>query len=289
MIDRQLNRNVNSEFFRDTYLHSGWIPMYPFGQMINSGDVFQIQNGQLLSLFNIAQLDLTRPEVIRGDLPLREQDWPHTSGCLQINNNVYDEVTESGGTRYRQQHYRFERPGAYLFSGRNPSGQFMMNWHHLSEELIVKLTQSKFTFQEVYVVTATAQIPQWGLAIADRSDAELRLSAQTESEYCLFLSESCRITDSSYMSVYEHSHTRPLYFFQAKKLILSDQKYDHYLRELLLKEEDMSMHYTKNWLQSSLLNLATSNELNISTCMDFFQWQDANLDDVVRLCANRSW
>lgn len=283
MMDKQHNSEFYSAFFRDSYLQSGWIPVHPFGQSIANGDVFQLHQHQLLPLLNIQQLDLTHQEKYSETVALREQDWPETSACVQTHNNGYNEETPSGISQFRQQHYAFHERGAYLFKGKNPSGRFMLNWHHIAEELIVKLTQSKFTFQEVYVVTDIAEIPHWGLAIAARENAELRLMSETNNSNCLFESEHCQMNDSSYLSFYEHSHFRPLYFFRAKKLRLSAKKYDEYLVELLNSKGVVSQPFHKNWLQTSLLKMASSNELNISTCMDFFEWQEVGLDDVVKM------
>ena len=282
-----MNRYPQSEFyrafFRDCYLQSGWIPVQPFGHSIANGDLFQIQNGQLLSLLNIQQLALTHSEEYSDKVRLREQDWPNNFACVQTQNNAYTEQTDSGFSQIRQQNYSFEQTGAYLFRGRNPQGRFMLNWHKIAEELIVKLTQSKFTFQEVCIVTDVAEIPQWGLAIAAQANASLQLVAATNSGNCLFEEENCQMSDSSYLSVYEHSHSRPLYFFRAKKLLLSAKKRDHYLKRMLHNDAAIESSYHKGWLQTSLLNLASSNELNINSCVDFFDWQDVGMDEVVKL------
>lgn len=282
-MNRYPQREFYRAFFRDCYLQSGWIPVFPFGHSIANGDVFQIQNGQRLSLLNIQQLALTDSEKYSELVHLREQDWPESFECVQTQNNAYTEQTDNGLSQIRQQSYSFQQAGAYLFSGRNPQGRFMLNWHKIVKELIVKLTQSKFTFQEVYVVTDIANIPHWGLAIAAQANASLQLVAASSSGNCLFDVEDCQMSDSSYLSVYQHSHSQPLFFFRAKKLVLSAKKHDHYLKEMLHNDGVMSPPYHKEWLQTSLLNLASSNELNITSCTDFFDWQDVGMDEVVKL------
>lgn len=282
-MDRQYNSDFYSAFIRDSYLQTGWIPMYPFGQNIANGDVFQIQNQQMLSLLNIQQLGLTHPEKYSDFISLREHDWPESFACVQTLNKYFSEQTDQGISQLRQQHYAFQQSGGYLFKGKNPQGRFLLNWHKIADELIVKLTQSKFTFQEVYVVTDVAEMRHWGLAIAAHADAELHLLAESERSTCLFDAENCQMTDSRYLSEYQHHQDRPLYFFRAKKLVLSAKKHDEYLAEMLHNDGVMQTSYHKNWLQTSLLNLASSNELNINTCMDFFDWQEVGLDEVVKL------
>lgn len=272
-----------SAFYRDCYLQSGWLPAFPFGSNLQNGDVVQIRRGQILPLLNIQQLNLTHPERYSEAVTLSESEWPKSFACLQTHNDCYSEQSEEGIRQICEQYYAFQQAGAYLFRNKNPEGRFLLNWHQIAEELIVKLTQSKFSFQEVYVITDVVNIPHWGLAIAAQADAELRLIAETTSSDCLLESENCQMNTSRYLAIYEHRINHPLCFFRAKKLVLTAKKYDELLGEILSNNGVMDSSYHKGWMQTNLLNLGNSATLNISTCMDFFDWQEVGMDEVVKL------
>ncbi|NOU50281.1 hypothetical protein HG263_06965 [Pseudoalteromonas sp. JBTF-M23] len=284
---------IYREFFFDSYINSKWIPVYPFGNQAQLGDVFQIHQGRMCTLLN-ATLDLELGNHIHANepFPLRIDDWRHTQGCTKVQDSLIVEQTVEEQLVKRQQMYRFERPGSYLFWAQDAQATFMRNWAQVAPELMVKLTQSKYTFREAYVVTAIATIPRWGLAIAQTNEAELTLTGERENSACLFEQQLCNITNSSGLGFFEHNNLeatrfeRPLHFFRAKKLTLSDRKFDDFLYDLEKRGTYKPQLPIDNWLHSTMLSLAATEQLNINTCQDFFQWQDATLDDVVRLTDN---
>ncbi|CAM4139472.1 hypothetical protein [Pseudoalteromonas byunsanensis] len=275
---------IYKDFFFDSYNDSGWIPVHPFGLQAELGDVFQIHQGRMLTLLNAGcDLDLVNHIHANEAFPLRNDDWRHARNCLKVDDSLIVEQQFEEQSVKRQQTFRFDKAGAYLFYGDNPMATYMRNWSQVAPELIVKLTQSKYTFREAYVVTAVARMSRWGLAIAATEGAELMLEGEREHSLCLFEQQRCNITNSSGLAFFEHNDERPMHFFKAKKLTISDRKFDEYLHELYKRGTYKPQLPIDNWLHSNLLSLSTTEQLNINTCQDFFQWQDATLDDVLLL------
>ncbi|OHU84953.1 MULTISPECIES: hypothetical protein [Pseudoalteromonas] len=275
---------IYKDFFFDSYNDSGWIPVHPFGTQAELGDVFQIHQGRMLTLLNAGcDLDLVNHIHANEPFTLRQDDWRHARACLKVDDSLVVEQQFEEQLIKRQQTFRFSAPGGYLFYGDDPSATYMRNWSQLAPELIVKLTQSKYTFRQAYVVTAVARMYRWGLAVAATDGAELMLEGEREHSRCLFEQQHCNITNSSGLAFFEHNNERPIYFFKAKKLTISDRKFDEYLYDLYKRGTFKPQLPIDNWLHANLLSLATTEQLNINTCQDFFQWQDATLDDVLLL------
>ncbi|WP_339133442.1 MAG: hypothetical protein WGN25_12790 [Candidatus Electrothrix sp. GW3-4] len=66
-------------------------------------------------------------------------------------------------------------------------------------------------------------------------------------------------------------------------MIFSDTAYDHYLQQLLASQEILGSQHLAHWLNGDMQNLMKSNELNLTTAIDLFDWVDISLDDVERL------
>lgn len=274
---------MDKRFSQDSYLHAGWIPMSPLRQTIRLGDLCQIQSGRLLPLLNVHDIGLNTPLQSSAAIPLSSSDWNHQYACVQEQNSI--QVIEEGEQQqtFREQSYRFDAAGSYLFWGVRPHAHLLMNWHQVAQELIVKMTQSLYRFNELIAITGVAEFPHWGLAIAGQEGAQLQLVGDMTASDCLFASAECQTADSRLLKILDYSKEQPLYFFKAKKLTLSSKLKDRYLQRLLSAGQTYSERNIQNWLQSDLLNLARSEELTINSSAEFFEWQDVCLDEVERL------
>ncbi|AZZ98475.1 hypothetical protein [Pseudoalteromonas sp. R3] len=274
-------------FYFDSYNDTKWIPMYPFDTRIELGDVFQINQGRVRRLLNTCvDLELVNPIEAYDYAPIQMDDWRTSRGCIKVSDmQTVETLIDEQRTR-RQQAFRFENRGDYLFHGDVALATFMSNWSKVSPELTVKLTQSKFTFRDVYVITAVAVVERWGLAVAAQEGAELTLTGEQDNSAYLLAQKQCQLTSNHDLAFFAHQNDVPMHFFKAKKLTLSEQMYDEYLARLHCSSERSPRLPLDNWLHANLLNLSATEQLNINTCQEFFQWQDANLDDVLRLSEN---
>ncbi|PCK08970.1 MAG: hypothetical protein COA42_06425 [Alteromonadaceae bacterium] len=282
---------LKSDFYRDCYMQTGWIPMQPLMRPVALGDVCQIHHGYFQPLMNIDQIDLVEPVAQSNLIPLNPIDWRINRGVQQTfcSHEEYtsearplDEQTLAIRTK---QALLFNQAGSYMFYGDQPGCNLLLNWNQIKQDTTLKLTQSHFSFRDIYVVTGVASMSHWALAIAGEAKAQLEMTASTDTtdQFLLFSHASAKAELCRDIATYERSHSEKAYFFQAKKMVLSDEMHDKYLLRLLENQNDFSRRAVANWFNSNLLNLIRSNEQNLTSTISFFDWVDASLDDVERL------
>lgn len=280
---------LKQAFYQCCYLNTGWLPMQPLARSVAPCDLCQIRDGMLLPLANWEALHLEIQPVLSEPLALNPLDWSFQQGAKQTywarEQHNQGEVREQDD--WSRQRITFAGPGSFLFHGQEPRCRLITNWHSIEDDITLQVTQGRFGFREVYCVTGVAEVENWALAIAGSQEASLEMTAaSTERDpFRLLCHQSSLNEQCQDMAVYERSNEEKAHFFRAKKLVLSDAAYDHYLNELLVNQDKLGSRALANWLNSDLLNLVKSNELNLTTAMDFFSWADLSLDDVARLLA----
>jgi len=275
-------------FYRFCYLETGgWIPAFPPTQTLQLGDFCQINQAKLRPLGNILNFDLVEEVLVSDSLPLDKDDWKIKSGVRQLF-CATELVTGEGGScsEWTKQLLEFEQQGSFLFYGLEPYCQMLLNWSQIQDDVTLKLTQRDYAFREVYVITALAKMDNWGFASANQPTAELEVLAQTKRRewYELISHETCRIEQSKGIDNIARENELPAYFFKAKRLVISDQKREQFLRDIVLEQALMTPQALSNWLREDLTNRFDATEINLANGLSFFDWVDTNLDDVAKLC-----
>ncbi|MBV1873602.1 MAG: hypothetical protein KUG80_02410 [Gammaproteobacteria bacterium] len=271
------------QFYRECYLQTGgWIPMAPLSQAVDLGDFCQINRRRVRPLGNILNLNLIEEVLVSEALHLNPDDWQFSVGIQQ----VFCATEQQQSSEWTKQVLEFSKPGAFMFYGNNPRAQLILNWSQFKEEITLKLSQGEFNFREIYVITGVASMADWGLVIAAKSGAKLETSAQirTTDSFDLLNHHSCMVEQSNDIESFEKSNECTNNFFRAKKLVLSDQKKEHFTRQVLRNCDGSFKSRSADWLNTDLLNRVEANELNLANCLEFFDWVDVSLDDVEKLC-----
>lgn len=278
----------NRTFLRQCYLQTGgWIPMTPMLSRLELGDFGQINHERVNLLGNVFALHLVEDIEIAEDIHLNTNNWQLSDG-VNRSFNEREQLMDEGQSaiEWRKQVLSFNEPGSFFFHGHNPVARMVLNWSRFKNDITLKLTQADFSFREVMVVTEVATLDNWTLAISGAADAELELSAQTSTNdfFDLLAEQSCRAQQSRDIATFERHIGPSCFFFKGKKLVLRDHKEEQFIRQTLDQRERYNQQTLANWLNTDMINRVESNELNIATCLEFFDWVDLNLDDVEKLC-----
>jgi hypothetical protein len=270
-------------FFRDCYMQTGWLPMYPLSRGLEIGDACQLRQGRFQPLLNIGDDPVQEPIAVSRTIELDPADWRLSHGVRQTYCTSRSEEGDDG-RRYAgtTQELAFEQPGDYMFHAHSARLRLLTNWNEVKEHATLKLTQLHYGFRDLYLVTGIVSAAEWALAVADRAAATLETSAILESadSFSLLSHATATIRQCQGIHLFERDHGKPAHFFQARKLVLSDATRDRYLGQLLTKSPGLRPADIHRWLDGSLLNLVKTNELNLNTSIGFFDWADMTLDDV---------
>ncbi|WP_339133444.1 MAG: hypothetical protein WGN25_12800 [Candidatus Electrothrix sp. GW3-4] len=187
---------LNHAFYRRCYLQTGWLPMQPLTRKIHPGELCQIQNGYLQPLLTLTDLHLEVDVEHSPSLPLNPLGWCLDQDVQQIYSGTGQEQNDEGHIDYwSKQVVSLKRPGSFIFHGHEPRCRLITNWSALKEDITLQVTQGRYSFREVYCITAVAKVERWGLAIAGGKRARLEMTAATsETDSFLLLShESAKI------------------------------------------------------------------------------------------------
>ena len=207
-----------------------------------------------------------------------------------------------GEFEFSKQVLAFSAKGSFFFRGNEPESVKILNWNELQQQLIIKLTQTYYSFREVYVVTESATTADWTLAISSSDKGELEIATDSENFGLvdIFGHHSARTIQSKDIEYYHREPKRKPGFFKAKKLVVQDEKIEVFISELINQGQDQN-EWANNFYQydfdydpayasqipgsskASILDMLRSNELNPNTALLYFRWTDANLDDVEKL------
>ena len=270
-------------FYRDCYLKTGWVPMQPLTRKLALGDVCQIRQGRFQPLLNIVDAHLLEEIRVSQAVALDASTWELSRGVQQSSSKI-TACKDDDGDRYQRtkQVLEFAKAGSFMFHGSEPNAHFILNWDKISEDLILKLTQLHYSFRNAYVITGVVSMKNWGLAVAGKGGAWLAMTAAVGNTdwYSMLSHNSAKTVKCEGMSCNEMARGMPSHFFKAKKLVLSNVMHDHFIHHLLHNRAELNPVEIANWLEGDLLNLCRNNELNLSTCLNFFDWVDVSLDDV---------
>jgi hypothetical protein len=291
-------------FYQKLYQSTGgFFPILPLGFQIFPGDFFQIRNGQIILLGNIFN-----PRIVgyyERDFEevslLNESNWQISKGISKPYAGRGSGHTPIDGVfEYSKQVIAFEDRGSFIFKGQHPKSLKLANWNSMQAELIIKMTQTYYSFREVYVATEVASVANWTLAIAGKENAELEIASEAESFGLvdIFGHETSRSIQSRDIDYYEHEKNRKWSFFKAKKLVVQDDVQDYFISDFLknrrlaydwassffpneISDEQLYFpdHYYVNG-RASILDLLQANQLNPNTALDYFKWSNADFTDL---------
>lgn len=161
----------------------------------------------------------------------------------------------------------------------------IINWSEFADDVTLKLSQPKYSFRQVYVVTGVARLEHRGLAIGSKLGAQLETSSEVSDTdmFNQMKHETYRAEKIVDMDTFIQASNQGAYLFKAKKPIFSNEKREHYLRQTIDKNSEQPAEFLVNSLDDDLLDQGEANELNIATCLELFAWTDATLDDAERL------
>ena len=300
-----MNANYK-KFYQHTYLKTGgFLPAKPLNQNIYPGDFFQVQNGDMIVLGNIFRVQIVDPAICKFEYgaKLNPFAWKFQDGVTKPytgKESGYD--TLGGEIEYNKQLINFADRGDFLFKGNEPESVKILNWNDLQFQLIIKLTQTYYSFREVYVVTESVSCADWTLAISGGHKAELEIITDQEGPGLMdiFGHHSSRTVIAKDLEFYHRESKRKPTFFKAKKLKVQDERLSLFMSELTAKRQfqhewakgfyQYEFHYDQDYVaetqrhaQTNLLDMLRTNELNPNTALQYFTWGDANLDDIEKL------
>lgn len=295
------------KFYRSFYLHSGgYMPTKPLNQNVYPGDFFQIINGTMVVLGNIFRKSIISPEnqqLLYG-IKLNASNWHFSEGVSKpyagrgSGNNPIE-----GKFEYSKQILAFNEIGSCFFHGNNPEAFKIGNWSAIEDELIIKLTQTLYSFREVYVITECASTSDWTLAISSTNEGELEIATESENFGLvdIFGHNAAKTIQSKDIEYYNRETNRKPSFFKAKHLVVQNAKNEVFINTLLGDRNSLSSwaseffegdHYhggethipaSINGTEGGVLDMLQANELNPNTALDYFRWEDANLDTIEKL------
>lgn len=297
-------KNVYKNFYVNLYNSTnGYIPTKPLNSIIYPGDFFQIQNGNLVILGNIFRDTIINIEdaVITYHNKLNTAGWNINSGIGKPYAGRGNGTGNDGSFEYSRQVLSFAKRGSFIFHAAQPETARIVNWDEISEQLIIKMTQTHYSFRELYLVTETATAQHWSLAIAAAENAELEIASDAENYGLvdIFGHQSAKTVQARDIEFYwREPHRRPS-FFKAKKLVVNSRKTEQFISDLITRntkqqewartfydldiEGEISNNTIPNTAAISVLDMLAANELNPNTALDYFRWADATLDDINKM------
>ncbi|WP_445455551.1 hypothetical protein [Flavobacterium sp. HNIBRBA15423] len=300
--------SIYKKFYRTFYSRTSYIPSKPLNKTLFPGDFFHIINGEMILLGNIfsSQIVDTKNVDFEHAIKLNTDSWKFSEGVTKpysgrgTGNNAIDGIFE-----FSKQILAFESSGSFFFTSNEPEAVKIKNWSELQNELIIKLTQTYFSFRELYLITETASTSDWTLAISGSKNGELEIAIDTENFGLvdIFGHSSSKTIQSKDIEYYNRQPERKPSFFKAKKLVEQNETVQVFIDELIYQRTLLNKwgkdfyKYNLNTnheheaailsnAQISILDLLPSNQLNPNTALLYFKWADASLDDIEKLFVN---
>lgn len=294
-------------FYRQFYLKTGgFLPTKPLNKNLFPGDYFQIKNGEIILLGNIyrnaivAHQDIDISDVIA----LNASNWNFSDGISKpYSGRAHAHAAIDGQIEFSKQILAFANKGSFIFKAEEPESIKINNWNEIQQQLIIKLTQTLYSFRELYLVTESATASTTTLATAGEANAELELACEAENFGLvdIFGHQNTKTIQSKDIEYYHRETKRKPAYFKAKKLVVQDEKLAYFISDFIAKENNMS-EWTDSFFDSNFhneidyntqmlmqnaqgfyLDMLQCNELNPNTALLYFKWVDANLDDVEKL------
>jgi hypothetical protein len=298
---------IYKNFYRHFYLKTGgFIPTKPLNQNLFPGDYFQIKNGEITLLGNLYRNTIISPQDVElsATIPLNPSNWNFGDGVSKPysgRGNGHGAI--EGQFEFSKQILGFANKGSFLFRAEEPESVKINNWNEIQQQLIIKLTQTLFSFRELYIVTESATAANTTLAIASETNAELELVSDMENFGLvdIFGHPGTKTIQSKDIDYYHRETKRKPAYFKAKKLIVQEEKLAYFISDFISKTNNSSewadTFFDSNFhndtvystqiimqnAQACFLDMLQSNELNPNTALLYFKWVDANLDDIEKL------
>ena len=295
-------RNFYRHFYNRT---GGFIPTQPYDQSMYPGDFFQIQGGEIVVMGNIFRKGLIRDADVNfgNGVSVSTGGWVFSDGITKPYAGKGSQHGSAGGElEFIRQIIAFAHKGSFFFRGNHPESLRIINWTDFQEELIIKMTQSLFSFRELYIVTESAVTADWTLAISATNNGELEIAAEEESPGLLdiFGHHKAKTLQSRDIEFYHRESKRKPSFFKAKKLGLQEEKINVFISDLISNREshhqwagsffDYQFQHEPGYLspgvlknRAGILDMLQANELNPSTATLYFKWDDMDLNDIEKL------
>jgi hypothetical protein len=298
--------SVYRNFYRSFYKRTnGFIPVSPLSQTVYPGDFFQFSNGQMIILGNIFRSHVIDPQdaKIGYNNKLNPSGWNFSDGVTKPYSGRGSGLGPVAGEfEFSKQVLAFSAKGSFVFKANDPESVKILNWNDIQQALIIRLTQTYYSFREVYIVTESATAADWTLAISGAGSAELEIATDAENFGLvdIFGHQSSRTIQSKDIEFYHREEKRKSSFYKARKLVIREEKTDSFISNLSEQWRDQNewarkfykydFHYdlqynaeAGNHSQANTLDLLPANELNPNTALLYFKWVEANLDDVEKL------
>lgn len=300
-------KSVYKKFYQEAYNRTGgYIPVDPLTANAHPGDMFQIRDGRMVFLGSIFNPRIIEPYEtdFEAEIKLNPSGWNFSSGTSKpYSGRGSGQNPIEGEFEFSKQIIAFESEGSFNYKGNNPCCVRIANWHDIKDELIIKLTQTYYSFREVYIVTETVLLDSWTLAVAGNEKAELEIATEAENFGLvdIFGHSSSRTIQSKDIEYYHHEKNRKPSFFKAKKLIVNNDKVEVFISSLIdsrtnyynwaksyfpyefYGEDGVFMHQNTMNEQASLLDMLQGNQLNPNTALSYFSWANTSLDDINKL------
>lgn len=298
--------SVYRNFYRQLYMRTGgFSPTKPLNQHVYPGDFFQIRNGEIVLLGNIFRRGLTSSEQagLQYGTALNPIGWQFSDGVSKpYSGRGSGQGPLTGDFQYSKQVLAFDRAGSFMFKAGDPQSVRIGNWNGIRQSLIIQLTQTHYSFRELYLVTEVATAAEWTLVIAGSEKAELEIATDKENFGLvdIFGHAASRTIQSKDIECYHRETNRKPCFFRAKKLVIQHEQTSGWVSERLNESfnkqewaagffdyqffQEPAPHFAcGDHIQANVLDLLKAGELNPNTALLFFGWADASLDDVEKL------
>lgn len=293
-------------FYRNFYSRSGgFMPTKPLNQVMYPGDFFQIRNGEMIVLGNIFRKGVVAPQDIDllYGIKLNPANWNFSDGVSKpYSGRGSGHRPIDGEFEYSKQIIAFNRRGSFFFKASQPEAVKIANWSTIQQQLIIKMTQTLYSFRDLYIVTETATAADWTLAVSGSHGGELEIATDSENFGLvdIFGHHSAKTIQSKEIEYYHREERRVPSFFKAKKLTVQDEKLQVFISELIGQMQDRDTwasgfydyeyyHDTSYIAQipsnahTCMLDMLQANQLNPNTALLYFTWTDASLDDIEKL------
>lgn len=293
-------------FYRNFYARTGGFMLTkPLNQVLYPGDFFQIRNGEMIVLGNIFRDGVVVAQDVEFGygIKLNPSNWNFSDGISKpYSGRGSGRSPIDGEFEFSKQVIAFGQRGSFFFKTNEPEAVKIMNWSAIQQQLIIRMTQTLFSFRELYIVTEIATTADWTLAIAGSENAELEIATDSENFGLvdIFGHHSAKTMQSKEIEYYHREgHRRPS-FFKAKKLVVQDEQLDVFVSDLIgqMAERDTwasgfydyEFYHDTSYVSNvpvaahiSMLDMLQANQLNPNTALLYFKWADANMDDVEKL------
>ncbi|WP_186755632.1 hypothetical protein [Echinicola salinicaeni] len=287
--------SIFRKFYRGLYQKTnGFIPSQPINEAFYPGDFFQIKKGEIIILGNIFRDGLVDEESckIEYEKKLNPADWIISEG---VTTDLSD--SHQGNNKI----LAFEDQGSCYFQGAHPEAIKIQNWKAIEQALIIKLTQTYYSFREVYVITESVMMNDWTLAVAGAKNAEMVFSLESKKLKLadIFSNEPLKPIQTRDIEYYHRNSKRIPNFFKAKKLDIQSTSQASFISEFMNKRQGhhewakdfYEVHLDSNYddfadsniEKVNILDILTANQLNPNTALTYFTWVDTNLDDIEKL------